>query len=185
MFLMDLLLSASSGSHAQAPKKEKEVLIENNDDESGTKNEDSKEDYVITNTTINLNLLPLCHVKHKYNSNLDTVLLPKIFQTRIKNKKVQSYCKLDKYSNIILKHYKVNIINWPDDSSKLSHLHYLNTWYSSPKWHLRVFVFYIATKRGRTGLAGRKGWWLAVSKRQHLWKIWGTCIRYLSRCQII
>ena len=56
-------------------------------------------------------------INHKHNSKLNMVLLPKIFQTWCTNKKMQSYSKLDKNPNKILKYDKVNIIKWLEDSS--------------------------------------------------------------------
>ena len=59
---------------------------------------------------------------------------------------MQSYSKLDKNPNIILKYHRVNITKWAEDSSKLSNLHYSKTWYSSPKWCPNAPLFVLLWK---------------------------------------
>ena len=85
---------------------------------------------------------------------------------------MQSYSKLNKNPNEILKYYKVNTINWPEDSSKLSHLHYFKTWHSSSKWHLRVPSFHIAIKRERPAFGGRIGSDWLFQKDSDDGKVW-------------
>ena len=81
------------------------------------------------------------------------------------------------YPNEILKYYKVNIINQPEDFSKFSPLHYIKTWCSSPKRCLRIPPFYIAMKmdKPRFGMAEGGDWLFQRDSngRDNLgWHIW-------------